>query len=425
MKGPASVKIAIIGTGIAGLTAAYRLCSAHDITVFETNNYVGGHTNTVEVELDGQHYAVDTGFIVFNNWTYPNFTRLLDELRVASRPTSMSFSVRCDAANLEYNGSSLNGLFAQRRNLLSPKFYRLLADILRFNREAIQVDSIDDTTVAEFLAQRRYSREFTEYYLLPMGAAIWSCPLGTFAKFPIRFIIEFYQNHGLLNLRHRPTWRVIEGGSKAYVEKMVARFRDRIRLNTTVEQVRRTPQEVFVTPRNAPAESFEHVVFACHSDQALRMLADPTPTERQVLAEFPYERNVAVLHTDRRVLPRRKRAWASWNYHITDRPSKIEDQSASVTYYMNSLQQLRSRHTINVTLNGEETIDRSQVLRRFEYHHPVFTMRRSVAQSRHTELIHHHRSSYCGAYWGNGFHEDGVVSAMRVCEALIPDESCA
>ncbi len=452
------MKIAIIGAGISGLTAAFRLCRWHDVTLFEANDYLGGHTNTVEVEVDGERHAIDTGFIVFNDWTYPNFIALLDELGVASRPTSMSFSVRCDAANLEYNGSSLNGLFAQRRNLLRPSFYRMLADIMRFNREAVADGSVtDETTVGEYLARQKYSREFSENYLLPMGAAIWSCPLGTFANFPIRFIVEFYKNHGLLSVRHRPTWRVVEGGSRTYVAKMAERIiaisaamthqperasvrfdppvadsmpnippttgASALRLSTPIDQVRRTPNDVTVTPRSGRPEPFDHVIFGCHSDQALRMLADATPTEREVLSEFPYGRNVAVLHTDQSVLPKRRRAWASWNYHFTGRPSDVASQSASVTYQMNLLQHIRSRHTFNVTLNSDEQIDPAKVLRRIEYHHPIFTVRRAAAQARHRELINVNRTSFCGAYWGNGFHEDGVVSALRVCEALTPKEA--
>ncbi len=427
------MKIAIIGAGISGLTAAYRLSIAHDVALFEANDYLGGHTNTVEVELDGERHVIDTGFIVFNDWTYPNFIKLMDELGVRSRPTSMSFSVRCDSANLEYNGSSLNGLFAQRRNLLRPSFYRMLADIVRFNRDAPELvlnrPTTDETTVGEFLARHCYSREFAEHYLLPMGAAIWSCPVGTFENFPIRFIVEFYINHGLLSVRNRPTWRIIDGGSRNYVVKMAERFRDRIRLSTPVEQVRRSANDVVIVPRNGPPESFDHVVFACHSDQALRMLADPTATERAVLSEFPYGRNIAVLHTDRSVLPKRRRAWASWNYHVSGQSSKTNlsssnsEQAATVTYQMNLLQHLRSRHVFNVTLNSDEQIDSAKVLRRIEYHHPIFTVRRAAAQARHRELINVYRTSFCGAYWGNGFHEDGVVSALRVCEALLPKEA--
>ncbi|MDA0589881.1 MAG: FAD-dependent oxidoreductase [Planctomycetota bacterium] len=427
------MKIAIIGAGISGLTAAYRLSLTHEITLFEANDYPGGHTNTVDVELDGERQAIDTGFIVFNDRTYPNFIKLVEELGVRSQPTSMSFSVRCDAANLEYNGSSLNGLFAQRRNLLRPSFYRMLADIVRFNREApglaLSRPESDETTVREFLARHRYSREFAEHYLLPMGAAIWSCPIGTFENFPIRFIIEFYRNHGLLSIRNRPTWRVIEGGSRNYVAKMTERFPDRIRLSTAIEQVRRSAKEVTVIPRNGLPESFDHVIFACHSDQALRMLTDPTAAERDVLSEFPYERNIAVLHTDRSVLPRRRRAWASWNYHLAGRSSRSgpspgeSGPAATVTYQMNLLQNLRSQHDFNVTLNSDEMIDPAKVLRRFEYQHPIFTVRRAAAQARHRELINVNRTSFCGAYWGNGFHEDGVVSALRVCEALLPMEA--
>ncbi len=421
------MRIAIIGAGISGLTAAYRLSPAHDITLFEANDYLGGHTHTVNVEWQGERQAIDTGFIVFNDWTYPKFIELLDELGVRSQPTAMGFSVRCDAIDLEYNGSSFNGLFAQRRNLLRPGFYRMLRDVLRFNREAPELvlgqATSNETTVGEFLARHRYSREFAEYYLLPMGAAIWSCPLGTFENFPIQFIIEFYRNHGLLSIRHRPTWRVIEGGSRTYVEKMVQRFRERIQLSTPIECVRRSASEVIVVPRNRPPETFDHVVFACHSDQALRMLADPTATERAVLSEFPYGRNIAVLHTDPGVLPKRQRAWASWNYRLTGEPSKHNEQAATVTYQMNMLQNLQSKHVYNVTLNSDDRIDPAKVIQRFEYHHPIFTVRRATAQARHPELINVQRTSFCGAYWGNGFHEDGVVSALRVCEALSPKET--
>jgi predicted NAD/FAD-binding protein len=421
------MRIAIIGAGISGLTAAYRLRTAHNVTLFEANDYLGGHTNTVDVNIEGEQHAIDTGFIVFNDRTYPNFIALLDELGVRSRPTSMSFSVRCDAANLEYNGSSLNGLFAQRRNLLRPGFYRMLADILRFNREAPELvlsrSATDETTLGEYLATHRYSREFAEYYLLPMGAAIWSCPLGTFADFPIRFIAEFYQNHGLLSVRNRPTWRVIEGGSRNYVAKMVERFADRIHLKMPIEQVSRTDDGILVKPQNVPASHFDHVIFACHSDQALRMLTDPTSIEQAVLSEFPYGRNIAVLHTDTAVLPTRRRAWASWNYQYSGQPANEVSQSASVTYQMNILQHIRSKHIFNVTLNSEQQIDPAKVLKRIEYHHPIFTVRRAAAQARHRELINVNRTSYCGAYWGNGFHEDGVVSAMRVCASLLPKDA--
>jgi uncharacterized protein len=409
------LRIAVIGSGISGMTAAALLHRRHDVTVLEANGYIGGHTHTVSVNLDGERHAIDTGFIVFNERTYPNFTRFLNLLGVASRPTSMSFSVRCSRSGLEYNGTSLNGLFSQRSNLLRPGFHRMIADILRFNREAQQLlQNLDhEVRVDEFLRRHGYSRQFAEHYLLPMGAAIWSCPVEAFGAFPVRFIIEFYANHGLLQVHDRPVWRVVEGGSHRYVEKLTAPFHDRIHLHCPVASVRRTADGVLVESRRG-SELYDEVIFACHSDQALRLLGDADETERSLLSEFPYSRNRAVLHTDTSLLPRRRRAWASWNYHIpaagADRPT--------VTYYMNLLQGLASQHTFCVTLNEEQAIDPSKVLGAWNYSHPVFTIRRTAAQQRHLEVIRRRRTSFCGAYWGNGFHEDGVNSALRVCEAF-------
>lgn len=413
------MRIAIIGAGISGLTAALRLSTGHAVTLFEAGPHLGGHTNTVDVALDGEQHAIDTGFIVFNDWTYPSFIALLDELGVASQPTTMGFSVRCERTGLEYNGESLRGLFAQRRNLLRPRFYGMIADILRFNREALQVAdglgvAAEDETVGDFLRRGRYGREFCDHYLLPMGSAIWSCPLGTFEQFPLRFIAEFYRNHGLLNVANRPTWRVIRGGSRTYVEKIRQRLPGPVHLNCPIARVRRFDDDVEVTPRNGEPLRFDHVVFACHADQALRMLSDSTPVERELLGAFPYERNTAVLHTDVSVLPRRRRAWASWNYHLPAEPAS----RATITYCMNILQRLESRHVFNVTLNSDERIDPARVLGRFVYEHPVFTTARAAAQARHAEVIGRNRTSFCGAYWRNGFHEDGVVSALAVCRVL-------
>ena len=411
------MKIAIIGSGISGLTAAHHLHPRHDITVFEAGSYAGGHTNTIDIELDGEQQRVDTGFIVFNDWTYPNFVSLLNELEVESQPAPMSFSVRCDATNLEYNGTSLNGLFAQRRNLLRPGFYRMLRDILRFNRDSLALLAGDDDslTVGEYLARSRYCREFSEQYLLPMGSAIWSCPPQAFSQFPMRFVVEFYRNHGLLSVASRPTWRVVCGGSKTYVNELARPFQHRIRLNTPVLALRRFEEHLEIVTAQCGRQQFDHVVFACHSDQALRILgAEATVIERNLLGAFPYESNMAVLHTDVSVLPRRRRAWAAWNYHIrADHPEK-----AVVTYNMNLLQGLCSKQVFCVTLNGEDEIAPDRVLRRIEYQHPIYTTRRKAAQRRHEELLDANRTSFCGAYWGNGFHEDGVVSALAVCRAL-------
>jgi predicted NAD/FAD-binding protein len=425
MRGKLAMKIAIIGSGISGLVAAYHLQHEHDVTVFEANDYIGGHTNTASAEVDGESYAVDTGFIVFNDWTYPNFIQLLDELKVESQPTEMSFSVHDEKTGLEYNGHSLNTLFAQRRNFFRPKFYRMVADILRFNRQAksiefdVELGSNDPMTVGEFLKRYKYSAEFQNYYLLPMGAAIWSCPTGVFAEFPIRFIAEFYKNHGLLNVGDRPTWRVIKGGSQTYVRALIRGFEDRIRLNSPVLKVQRTKQSVQVSTAESN-EQFDHVIFACHSDQALRIIgSDSTKVEQEVLSEFPYSRNTAVLHTDTKMLPKRRLAWASWNYRI-----KQEDRAlAGVTYNMSLLQQIESPHTFCVTLNGDEEIDPTKILQRYVYHHPVFTLNRAAAQARHSELLNSNRTSFCGAYWGNGFHEDGVVSALAVVRSLTQGQS--
>ncbi len=410
------MKIAIIGSGISGLTAAYHLHRRHDVTVFEAGDYAGGHTNTIRFELGGETWAVDTGFIVYNDRNYPHFAALLAELGVESQPTSMSFSVRADEANLEYNGTSLNTLFAQRRNLLRPSFHRMLRDILRFQREAPALERVagDDVSVAEYTSREGYSREFLEHYLTPLGSALWSSPPGVFQTFPIRFVVEFLANHSMLQTSGRPMWRVIRDGSYRYVEKLTAPFRDRIRLNTPVRSVERRAGHVRLTDKAGNEARFDHVIFACHSDQALRLLADPQVAEIEILKSFPYEANEAVLHTDPRVLPRRRRAWASWNYRL--QPGARD--RATVTYNMNLLQGLPWKHVFNVTLNDAAAIDPARVVRKITYHHPVFTARRAEAQKRHGELIGANRTSYCGAYWGYGFHEDGVRSALAVCETL-------
>ena len=422
------MKIAIIGSGISGLTAAWLLHQSHEITVFEANDYIGGHTHTIDVDVDGEQLAIDTGFIVYNDWTYPNFIQMLEWLGIGSLATEMSFSVRCERSQIEYNGSNFNGLFAQRSNLLKPRFHRMLQDILRFNREAVGLLEADhdSLTVDEYVTQRGYSKQFSDLYLIPMGAAIWSCPPETFGKFPVRFIVEFYRNHGLLSIRDRPQWRVISGGSKRYVEKLIAPFEDRIRLNTPVESIDREETGVTICATGSEDERFDHAIFACHSDQALRILGDTaTMTEQNVLHEFPYQKNSAVLHWDDSVLPQRRRAWASWNYHIDGSPPDVQQefdgasgQSATVTYNMNILERLRAQRTYCVTLNRDAAIDPAKVIGKYEYHHPVYTTERRFAQQKHSALINHNRTSFCGAYWGNGFHEDGINSALAVCRQL-------
>ena len=411
------MKIAIIGAGVSGLVAAHHLCRDHDVTVFEANSYVGGHVNTVDVQDADRSIAIDTGFIVFNDWTYPNFIKLLDQLGVASNPSEMSFSVKDPKSGLEYNGHSLDTIFAQRRNLFRPSFLRMIRDILRFNKQAkIVARSENDTrTVGQFLADNGYCSMFASHYLLPMGASIWSCPTGCFADFPIQFIAEFYDNHGLLNVKDRPQWRVISGGSKTYVRELVRPFESAIQLDSPVVSVVRTDDAVQLFLASHGSAKFDHVVFACHADTALKILdAHSTVIEREVLGAFPYSRNTAVLHTDISLLPRRRRAWASWNYSLIG----DDNSAATLTYNMNLLQGIESQETYCVTLNSDAIIDPEKILGRFEYSHPVFTLQRSAAQARHHELIGPNRTSFCGAYWRNGFHEDGVVSAIAVAERL-------
>lgn len=401
------MKVAIIGTGIAGNVAAYRLRDEHDITVFEAGSYVGGHTNTVDVFENGQPFAVDTGFIVFNDRTYPNFIALLDEIGQASRPSDMSFSVQ--AGGREYCGTSLNTLFAQRSNLLRPSFHRMIRDILRFNRTAQpSTEHLGETeSLGDFLADHGYSREFTDHYLVPMAAAIWSAEPVSVLDMPVSFLVRFFANHGLLQVSGRPTWRVIEGGSRQYVSKLVAGHRDRIRLNSPVRSLRRVDDRVEIVSDPGGRELFDHVFVACHSDQALALLRDPTPTEREVLGAIRYQSNEAVLHTDDALLPRRRRAWASWNYHVPQQASR----HVAVTYNMNLLQGLDAEKQYCVTLNADRAIDPGKVIQRVQYEHPIYS-REAVAAQRRQREINCDRTFYCGAYWRNGFHEDGVVSAL-------------
>lgn len=408
------MKIAIIGTGIAGNVAAYHLNREHDITVFEAGDHAGGHTHTHAIEQDGQSYNVDTGFIVFNDWTYPNFIALLDELGVPSQESAMSFSVRAEDSGIEYNGTSLNTLFAQRRNLLRPSFLRMIRDILRFNREApaLLASAGDDITLGDYLAAQRYSRAFIEHYIIPMGAAIWSTDAQNMQRFPARYFVRFFHNHGMLSVDQRPQWRVIQGGSARYVEKLTAPFRERIRLRTPVEWIRRLPGQVLVKARGIEVERYDQVFLACHSDQALALLTDASAAEREVLGAIPYQENEAVLHTDTRLLPRRKLAWAAWNYHVLP---QVRERVA-LTYNMNMLQGLNAPTPFLVTLNHSAAIDPAKIIKRIRYHHPLYTRAGVAAQARQAEINGALNTYFCGAYWRFGFHEDGVVSALNALE---------
>ena len=411
------MKIAIIGSGISGLTCGYLLHKEHDISVFEASDWVGGHTHTVDVSIKGRTYGIDTGFIVFNDWTYPNFIKLINQLGVRSKATEMSFSVRDPQRNFEYNGNTLNSLFAQRSNLLSPGFWGMLRDILRFNRQAVrdlQEQRIaSDTRLGDYLQQHGYGTRFIEHYIVPMGAAIWSMPLADMLEFPLQSFIRFFKNHGLLSITNRPQWRVIEGGSSAYVQPLSAGFSEKIRLNCPVTAVERDALGVLIHSR-AGSERFDKVIFACHSDQALKLLARPTAAEQQILGALPYADNEVVLHTDTRLLPERKLAWASWNYRLGD----AGQRGAAVTYAMNILQGIESETTFCVSLNQTAAIDPHKVLATYTYSHPQYSLDAVAAQARWKELLGTQHSYFCGAYWANGFHEDGVVSALRVASAF-------
>mgnify|MGYP006279158367 FL=1 len=411
-------RIAVIGAGVSGLTAAWLLSEKHDVELFEAGDYAGGHTNTEQVEAGGRTWPVNTGFIVFNDWTYPGFIKLMDCLGVASEVSDMSFSVDCHNSGLQYNGTSLNTLFAQRKNLFKPAFLKMIREILRFNRESRADLAAGDIpggeTLGQYLDRNGYSQYFRNYYIVPMGAAIWSAPKIVLEQFPIRFFLQFFNNHGMLSVDDRPTWRVISGGSATYVERMMDRLGERTHLNSPVSAIERDEDGVTVSV-NGQQHRFDQVILACHSDQALAMLQDPTPEEQDILGAIGYQKNDVVLHTDASVLPSNRRAWAAWNYMI---PATAE-QPVSVSYNMNILQNFHTApETFCVTLNRSHDIDPNRVIKRFEYDHPVFTMDAVAAQERYDEIGNRNRTHFCGAYWFNGFHEDGVQSALRVTQAF-------
>ena len=410
------MKIAIIGGGVSGLTVAHLLHDEHDLTLFEANDYVGGHTHTHELEAEGRRWRVDSGFIVYNEKTYPNFIKLLRKLKVVSQKSSMGFSVKAPNKKLEYSGASLNALFAQRQNLFRLSFYVMIKDILRFNRVAKSKleGLVESMTINEFLKQNKFSKHFVENYIIPMGAAIWSTAAEKTIEMPAVFYIRFFKNHGLLQTKNRPQWRVIKGGSKSYIEKIKAGFEKQIKLSTPVKKIIRYKDEVeiFFGKSGEYSNKFDKVIIATHSDQALQMLEEPSAKEKEILGSLPYQENEALLHTDESILPRKKQTWSSWNYLLN------EDSKGPValTYSMNILQSLTARTQFLVTLNSSENIDSNKILKKLIYQHPLFTVE-GVRLQKEKHLINGKKNTfYCGAYWGNGFHEDGVVSALDVCK---------
>jgi len=411
-------KIAIVGGGISGMTAAYFLNERHNVTLFDANDYLGGHTHTHSLEADGAFWAVDSGFIVFNDKTYPNFRKLLKKLDVTSRPTTMSFSVKSESDDLEYNGTSINSLFAQRRNIVRPRFWRMVKGILAFNEECKRIIRLSptDETLGDFLRRLNFPEELGTFYIKPMTAAVWSTGTKKVEEMPIHFLARFFDNHGFLNIDDRPQWYTVLGGSQSYVRKICERLGSAIRINCRVKKVSRDSEGVTIELQSGEKQRFDQVILACHSDEALAMLSDPTHSETQVLGSIPYSKNQIIIHSDTYLMPKRKLAWAAWNYNLFDR----ETDEVAVTYNMNILQGLTCKTQFLVSLNCERHIDPAKIIKRLTYNHPVYTVSTVSAQSMHAEISGVNRTHYCGAYWGNGFHEDGVVSALRVVKILDP-----
>jgi predicted NAD/FAD-binding protein len=416
---PASrpLAIAVIGTGISGMAAAWLLSKRHNITVYEKNDRIGGHSNTVTVEQGPARIPVDTGFIVYNERNYPNLTALFDHLDVATEHSSMSFSASLDGGDFEYSGTGLGGLFAQPRNLLRPRMWSMLRDLRRFYREATGHTTGTDTgmTLGDYLRLNNYGDSFINDHLLPMGAAIWSTPARDMLDYPLFSFIRFCDNHGLLQLKDRPAWRTVTGGSREYVDRLTASFSDRILLNTGVTSIQRKPDGVIIEDRQGDIRWFDHVVIAAHANEALNMLADSEKAERQLLGAIRYERNHAILHSDKRLMPRTHKAWASWNFMGND--AKINDK-VSVTYWMNRLQKLATDADLFVTLNPLNKPAENTIHRSFQYDHPVFNRQAIRAQRMLWNLQGVRRTWFCGAYFGHGFHEDGLQAGLAVAEQL-------
>ena len=409
------MKIAVVGSGVSGLVAAHLLDDQHEVQVFEAKHRVGGHVHTVDVSVDGRGVAVDTGFIVYNEATYPNFTRLLDRLGVATQPTEMSFGMRCEESGVEWASRGLRSVFAQPRNLVRPQFLRMLRDVLRFNRSApALLEGPEKATLGEYLEGGGYSREFVDLYIVPMGAAIWSADPRSFLDFPAASFVRFFDNHGLLATAPDVAWRVVQGGSRSYVDALVARLRAPVQSGAPVAQVLRTPTGPALVFEGGRRADFDRVVLAVHSDEALRLLDAPLPAESRILSAIRYQPNEGVLHTDPSVMPRSARAWASWNY----RRPKDASERVFVTYHMNRLQSLDVDVPLFVSLNPGDRVHESRVLDRIDYAHPVFDRAALAAQRNHAAIDGQGGVHYCGAYWRHGFHEDGVVSAQRVARVL-------
>lgn len=412
-------RIAIIGTGISGLGCAYFLHQRYDLTLYEANDYIGGHTNTVTVNEDGRELPIDTGFMVFNRQTYPLLCRLFDDLGVKTKRTDMSFSLTHQPTGYEYNGHSLNTIFGQRGNLFSPRFWNFLLKINRFNQETIEAmndPSVERMTLRDYVSARGYGQDFLDLYIIPMGSAVWSTPPELMLEFPARTLMQFWFNHGFLGMKTRHPWWTVCDGSRQYVRKIITPFADRIRLRTPVMRVERSESGVTVYPQNGPAEQFDKVILATHAPTSLKMLAAPTALEQEVLSAFKFQPNLATLHTDDRFMPRTQRCWAAWNYRV-----KLDAEGCiqpSTHYWMNRLQGVSDKTNYFVSINGAEDIDPAKVIRRIDYEHPLFDLAAIDSQQRVAEL-QGSNTFFCGAWTRYGFHEDGFMSAVKTCTHLL------
>ena len=408
------MKIAIVGSGISGNTVAHLLHKKHNITLFEKNNRIGGHSHTHNIEINGSPISVDTGFIVFNKKTYPLFSSLLRELDVAHEDSKMSFSVFSKKTGLEYNGTSLNTLFSQRRNIFNPKFIKMIFEILRFNKESLGLlTTSKELSLGDYLAKNTYSDYFLKNYILPMGSAIWSSNLETMIKFPAKFFVTFLHNHGMLNINNRPQWLTISNGSKSYVQKLCYPFIDSIRLNSNIKFIERKSNKVIVHSKYG-SENFDYIFMACHSNEALAILKDASNNEKEILGAIPYTNNEVYLHTDSSIMPKYKLSWAAWNYNIDSK----ESEPITLTYNMNILQNIKIETPVLVTLNPKGCIDPKKIIKKLNYAHPTFSIDSINAQKKHHIISGINRTFFAGAYWGNGFHEDGVKSAYDSVKQL-------
>lgn len=406
-------KLAIIGTGIAGMACAHFLQHKYNLTLYEKNNYVGGHTNTLTVDEAGKEIFIDTGFMVFNPVTYPLLTKLFADMKVPTRKTNMSFSVQHLPSGLEYCGSGLNGLFAQRKNIFNARYVKMLLEISRFNKESIQIlndPKFDDCSIKNYLKDGGYSQEMRDKYLLPMSSAVWSTPAGRMLDFPVKTLVRFFYNHGFLGLNTQHQWYTVANGSKTYRDILIQPFKEKIRINNAAVKVLRQSNSAVVQAENG-SETFNKVIIASHADEALALLEQPTSAEQHLLSKFNYQKNTATLHTDESVMPARKRAWSSWNYRITD-------NSASTIYWMNSLQQVSKKKNYFVSINGTGNIDKNKIIRTLEYTHPLFDVEAVKVQAELPGLNKNGPVYFCGSYFRYGFHEDALMSSTELCRSL-------